>query len=87
MTMEHLLSQMRRQRIPAMATALEQQWQTPNAYDELAFDGRLNLLVEQEHLSRDNRIKWLRKAANLRLQAMPEDIRYPAVRGLRKEQM
>jgi DNA replication protein DnaC len=53
----------------------------------LAFDGRLNLLVEQEHLSRDNRIKWLRKAANVCLQAMPEDIRYPAARGLRKEQM
>ena len=88
MTMEHLLSQMCRLRIPAMATALEQQWQTPNAYDELAFDERLGLLVEQEHLSRDNnRIKRLRKVANLRLQAMPEDIRYPAVRGLRKEQM
>ena len=86
--MEHLLSQMRQLRIPAMASALEQQWQTPNIYDELSFEERLTLLVEQEHLSRDNnRIKRLRKQANLRLQAKPEDIRYPAARGLRKEQM
>ena len=86
--MEHLLSQMRQLRIPAMAAALEQQWQTPNTYDELSFEERLNLLVEQEHLNRDNnRIKRLRKQADLRLQAKPEELRYPASRGLRKEQM
>lgn len=86
--MEHLLSQMRQLRIAAMAAALEQQWQTPNTYDELSFEERLNLLVEQEHLSRDNnRIKRLRKQANLRFEAKPEALRYPADRGLRKEQM
>ena len=73
--MEHLLSQMRQLRIPAMASALEQQWQTPNIYDELSFEERLTLLVEQEHLSRDNnRIKRLRKQANLRLQAKSQRI-------------
>ncbi len=83
--MDHLLSQMRQLRIPAMAAALEQQWQTSNTYDELAFEERLALLVEQEHLSRDNnRIKRLRKQAKLRLQARPEDLRCPAARGLRK---
>jgi DNA replication protein DnaC len=88
MMMEHLLSQMRQLRVPAMAAALEQQWQTPNTYDELAFEERLSLLVEQEHLSRDsNRVQRLRKQANLRLQAKPEGLRYPAARGLRKEQM
>jgi len=86
--MNHLLGQMRQLRVPAMAAALEQQWQTPSTYDELAFEERLTLLVEQEHLSRDNnRIKRLRKNANLRLQAKPEDQRYPAARGLRKEQV
>lgn len=46
------------------------------------------MLVEQEHLSRDNnRIKRLRKNANLRLQAKPEDLRYSAAKGLRKEQV
>ena len=84
--MNHLLGQMRQLRVPAMAAALEQQWQTPSTYDELAFEERLTLLVEQEHFSRDNnRIKRLRKNANLRLQAKPEDLRYPAARGLRKE--
>ena len=63
--MEHLLSQMRQLQVPAMAAALEQQWQTPNTYDELAFKERLSLLVEQEHLSRDsNRVQRLRKQAN-----------------------
>ena len=86
--MNHLLGQMRQLRVPAMAAALEQQWQTPSTYDELAFEERLTLLVEQEHFSRDNnRIKRLRKNANLRLQAKPEDLRYPAARGLRKEQV
>ena len=86
--MNHLLGQMRQLRVPAMAAALEQQWQTPSTYDELAFEERLTLLVEQEHLSRDNnRIKRLRKNANLRLQAKPEDLRYSAARGLRKEQV
>jgi len=86
--MEHLLSQLRQLRIPAMAQALEQQWLTPNTYEELSFEERLSLLVDQEHLSRENnRIKRLRKQAALRLQARPEDIRYPAARGLRKEQM
>ena len=46
------------------------------------------MLVEQEHLSSDNnRIKRLRKNANLRLQAKPEDLRYSAAKGLRKEQV
>ena len=86
--MEHLLSQMRQLRIAAMAAALEQQWQTPNTYDELSFEERLSLLVEQEYLNRENnRIKRLRKQANLRFEAKPEALRYPADRGLRKEQM
>jgi hypothetical protein len=46
---------------------MTKQCQTPNAYDELAFEDRLSLLVEQEHLSRDSsRVKRLRKQANLR---------------------
>ena len=86
--MEHLLSQMRQLRIAAMAAALEQQWQTPNTYDELSFEERLSLLVEQAYLNRENnRIKRLRKQANLRFEAKPEALRYPADRGLRKEQM
>ena len=73
--MEHLLSQMRQLRIAAMAAALEQQWQTPNTYDELSFEERLSLLVEQEYLNRENnRIKRLRKQANLRFEAKPEHV-------------
>jgi hypothetical protein len=42
----------------------------------------------QEHLSRDkNSIKRLSKVANLRLHAIPEDLRHPAIQELRKEQL
>jgi len=68
--MDNLLSQLRQLRLPAMASALERQRETPGTYDELGFEERLLLLVEQEHLSRENnRITRLRKQANLRLQA------------------
>lgn len=86
--MDNLLSQLRQLRLPAMASALERQRETPGTYDELTFEERLLLLVEQEHLSRENnRITRLRKQANLRLQAQPEQLKYPAARGLRKEQL
>jgi DNA replication protein DnaC len=46
------------------------------------------LLTEQEHTSReDHRIQRLRKQAEFRLKAGPEGLRYPAARGLRKEQV
>jgi DNA replication protein DnaC len=86
--MDPLLAQLRQLRMTAMATALEQQRLTPHAYAELSFEERLGLLTEQEHISRDNnRIQRLRKQANFRIKAEPEGLRYPAARGLRKEQI
>lgn len=84
--MDMLLTQLRQLRLPAMAGALEQQRLTPHTYAELSFEERLGLLTGQEQLSRENsRIQRLRKQANLRLQAEPEGLRYPAARGLRSE--
>ncbi|EFP9818842.1 ATP-binding protein, partial [Shigella sonnei] len=57
-------------------------------YDELSFEERLTLLVDDELLSRENsRVARLRKNACLKYQATPEGLRYPASRGLRAEQM
>lgn len=86
--MDSLLIQLRQLKLAAMASALEQQRLAPHTYAELSFDERLGLLVEQEHLARDNtRLQRLRKQANLRLKATPEGLRYPAKRGLRAEQI
>jgi DNA replication protein DnaC len=86
--MDLLLAQLRQLRLPAMAIALEQQRLAPHTYAELSFEERLGLLTEQEHTSReDHRIQRLRKQAEFRLKAGPEGLRYPAARGLRKEQV
>lgn len=52
--MDSLLIQLRQLKLAAMASALEQQRLAPHTYAELSFDERLGLLVEQEHLARDN---------------------------------
>jgi len=86
--MDALLIQLRQLKLAAMANALEEQRLAPHTYGELSFDERLGLLVEQEHLARDNtRLQRLRKQAGLRLKATPEGLRYPAKRGLRAEQV
>ena len=86
--MDLLNTQLRQLKLAAMAGALELQRQNPHTYNQLSFEERLGLLVEQEQLSRDNtRLARLRKEAALRLRATPEGLRYPATRGLRPEQL
>ena len=86
--MDNLLIQLRQLKLTAMACAVEEQRLAPHTYPELAFEERLGLLVEQEHLARENnRLQRLRKQAQLRLKASPVGLRYPANRGLRAEQV
>lgn len=86
--MDLILTQLRQLKLAALASALEQQRQSPHTYANLGFEERLGLLVEQEQLSRDNtRLARLRKEAALRLRATPEGLRYPAARGVRPEQL
>ena len=69
-------------RLTGMAQALEQQRSQPQA-EELAFEERLGLLVDQEVLYRDNRrLSRLLKAAKLRVNACAEDIDYRHPRGI-----
>lgn len=86
--MDLLMTQLRQLKMAAMANALELQRQDPHNYSGLSFEERLGLLVEQERLSRDNtRLFRLRKEAGLRLRASPEELKYPARRGIRPEQL
>ncbi len=79
---QHTLEKLHTLRLTGMAQALEQQRSQPQA-EELAFEERLGLLVDQEVLYRDNRrLSRLLKAAKLRVNACAEDIDYRHPRGI-----
>ena len=82
---EPTLDKLRNLRFEAFAAAWVEQQKNPEIA-KLAFDERLGLLVDAEHLSRENkRLTRLLKDAKLRLaQACVEDIDYPARRELDK---
>ncbi len=83
-----LTQKLRQLKLPSMADALLRQRETPQTYDELSFAERLELLLDDELLSRENRqVAWLIKNANLKYQAAPEGLHYPISRGLKVEQM
>jgi DNA replication protein DnaC len=79
---QHTLDKLHTLRLTGMAAALEQQLAQPAA-QELSFEERFALLLDQEILYRDNRrLARLLKAAKLRVGACVEDIDYRHPRGL-----
>ncbi len=81
------LEKLRTLRLFGMATALERQISQP-LMEELSFEDRLGILVDQEILDRDNRrCARLLSAAKLRLPACAEDLDYSHSRGLDKSQV
>lgn len=79
-TLEKLYSM----RLAAMAMAWQEQAADPGIA-ELNFDERFTLLVDAEHLARDNRrLARLLKQAQLRLEASVEDVATSSARGLDK---
>ena len=79
---QHTLEKLHALRLTGMAQALEQQRTQPQV-EELGFEQRLGLLVDQEILYRDNRrLIRLLKAAKLRVDACVEDIDYRHPRGI-----
>jgi DNA replication protein DnaC len=84
---QHTLEKLRSLRLTGMAEAFEQQLAQPAA-QELAFEERLGLIVDQEILYRDNRrLARLIKAAKLRVNACVEDIDYCHPRGIERSHM
>ena len=79
---QHTLDKLHTLRLTGMAAALAQQLSQPAA-QELSFEERFSLLLDQEILYRDNRrLARLLKAAKLRLGACVEDIDYRHPRGI-----
>ena len=71
-----------------MAEAFARQLSQTAAHDELSFEERLGLLVDQETTWRENRrLARLLKTARLRQNACVEDINYQHKRGLEKRVM
>ena len=88
MLQQQSLKQLRILKLTGMADALELQWHQPQTYDDLSFDERIGLLINQELTSRENkRLQRLLKAARFRLPARLEDVDYTHPRGLKKSQI
>lgn len=85
MLTEPTVEKLRALRLETMATGYVEQQQKPDI-TELGFDERFGLLVDAEHLARENRrIKLRMREAKLKLgQACVEDIDYAPQRGLDK---
>lgn len=83
MMMEPLLDKLYTLRLGAMAAAWKEQ-QLDTSIAELSFNERFGLLIEIEHITRDNRrLKRRLREARLRLpEACIEDIKASAPRGL-----
>lgn len=86
MVNEQTMQKLYAMRLGAMAMAWQQQQSDPNV-GKLVFDERFGLLVDAEHLARDNRrLKRLLKAAELRISnACIEDVETSAQRGLDRQ--
>lgn len=85
---QQTLQSLRALKLFGMASAFEGQLAQPNTHDNLCFDERIALMVDQERLYRDNRrTQRLIKSAKFKLQAFPEDIDYQHNRGLNKSKM
>ncbi len=88
MLQKQTLTQLRTLKLSGMADALELQWNQPQTYEDICFDERLALMLNQETTSRDNkRLQRLLKAARFKVSAKLEDVDYTHPRGLMKTQI
>jgi len=80
------LIQLRDLKLSGMASALEQQLQQSDIFEALPFTERLSLLLEQEHLLRDNRKQQrLIRQARFRVSASVQEIDYQKKRNLKRD--
>jgi len=82
---ENTIALLRQLKLTGMASALQTQTEQPGNYDALAFQERIQLLVDSECLERDNRKQQrLLKAAKFKLKANAREIDYQQPRGLKQ---
>jgi len=82
---KQLSEQLSSLRLTHVFSALEAQNAQPQHYQDLSFNERLSLLLDEELTQREQRkIERLVRQAKFRLQAHPEQIEYRAGRGVEK---
>jgi DNA replication protein DnaC len=82
------LALLRKLNLSGMASALETQQEQPGTYEGLGFIERLRLLLEHEHLMREQRKQdRLIKQARFKLSATVQDIDYQHPRNLKQSQV
>ncbi|MDP7618517.1 MAG: IS21-like element helper ATPase IstB [Arenicellales bacterium] len=81
-------ARLRQLKLSGMASALESQQEQPGTYDGLAFPERLDLLVDQEYLTREHRKQdRLIRQARFRLGATVREIDYQHPRNIQRSQV
>ena len=81
-------ARLRQLKLSGMASALESQQEQPGTYDGLAFPERLDLLVNQEYLTREHRKQdRLIRQARFRLGATVREIDYQHPRNIQRSQV
>lgn len=87
MNHQHTIEQLRELRLTGMAEAFAHQM-TDSVFASLAFEQRMQMMVEAERAQRDNqRYQRILKNAKLKVMAAPEDLDYRSGRGLDKAVM
>jgi len=80
------LNRLRELKLSGMAAALEQQQQQVDTFESLPFLERLSLLLDQEHLLRENRKQdRLIRQAKFRVAASVQEIDYRSTRNLKRD--
>ncbi len=85
MDMQVIHNQLTQLKLSGVKSALEHQNELPSTYQEMSFEERLSLLLDEELTQRENkRIARLLKQAHFRLHAELEELDYRSGRGLEK---
>lgn len=88
MSQPQTFAQLRQLKLGAMADALQTQLEQPGTYEALSFLERLELLIDQEYLSREQRKQArLVRQAQFRLRATLQDIDYQHQRNVSRSQI
>lgn len=83
--MQVIHNQLTQLKLSGLKSALEHQNELPSTYQEMSFEERLSLLLDEELTQRENkRIARLLKQAHFRLHAELEELDYRSGRGLEK---
>lgn len=82
------LARLRQLKLAGMASALQTQLEQVGPYDDLPFVERLDLLLDQEHLSREQRKQQrLIRQARFKLRACVQEIDYEPPRNITPAQI